>query len=268
MKYLLVIVLFLAYGCEEVVKLDLSDSESRIVIEGSFSDKYDFHHVKISRSIGFYDTISCPPVEGAEVVLTGDNGFKEVLYEYQPGDYVTSYIRGESENSYTLTVNVEGQTYLSTSYMPEPIKADTVYVKEENFDWWERKERGFRMYCEFIDPEEKGTYLMLRANIDSEPQGEIFLFSDEYVNGDVIKYKFREIDIYKGNTVHADIWSIDKVSYDYLKSLRNVVADDEGGGRTSPFGMMPANPESNFTHGALGYFIAYSLKRTNRAVAK
>lgn len=268
MKNLLVIFLFIFYGCEEVVKLNLSDSEPRIVIEGSFSDKYNFHHVKISRSIGFYDTIACPPVEGAEVILTCESGFEEVLHEYQPGDYVTSYIKGECGNSYTLTVNVDGQTYSSTSFMPSPIKVDTVYVCEEKFDWWENKERGYRMYCDFIDPKEKGTFLMLRANINRIPQGEIFLFSDEYANGDVVKYKFREIDIYKGNTVYVDIWSIDEVSYNYLKSLRNVVADDEGGGKASPLGMMPANPESNFTNGALGYFIAYSLKRTNRWVVK
>ncbi len=268
MRYFLVIFLFIVYGCEEVVQLDLSESESRIVIEGTFSDKNNIHHVQISRSIGFYDDTICPPVEGAEVILTGDKGFREVLNEFKPGMYVTSYIKGQSGKHYTLTVNVDGQTYSSTSYMPEPIKKDSVYVMEENFEWWENKKRGYRMYCEFLDPQEKGTYLMLRANVRGETQGGIFLFSDEYVNGDLIKYKFRDIDIYKNNIVYSELWSIDKVSYNYLKSLRNVVADDKGGGMTSPFGMMPANPDSNFTNGALGYFIAYSLKTSNRAVAR
>lgn len=250
------------------MQLNLSESQPRIVIEGSFSDKYDFHHVKISKSIGFYDTTAFPAVEGAKVVLTDNEGLNQELYEYAPGDYVTPYIRGKRGNTYTLTVTVEGQTYSSSSFMPPSIKADTVYVTEENFDWWENKIRGYRMYCEFIDPEEKGTYLMLRANINRNPQGEIFLFSDEYVNSSSIKYKFREIDIYKGNKVFVDIWSIDEQAYKYFKSLRNVVVDDEGGGRASPLGMMPANPQGNFTNGALGFFVAYSLKRTNKAIAE
>lgn len=268
MRYLPLLLIFIICSCEQVVKIDLAESVPRIVIEGSFTDELGVHAVKISKSISFYDTKEFPAVEGAEVLLTGDDGFVEKLKEVKPGNYATSISRGHSGVTYTLTVKVEGQTYSSSSYMPSRVRIDSVYINEENFDWWESKSRGFRLYCQFTDPQEKGNYVLLRTNINNKTQGEIFLFSDEYVNSHSVKYKFREINIYKDNKAFVEICSIDEPAYRYFKSLRNVVVDDEGGGRASPLGMMPANPKGNFTNGALGCFVACSISRSPKVTAQ
>ena len=57
-----------------------------------------------------------------------------------------------------------------------------------------------------------------------------------------------------GDTVWVDLLSIDKASYDYFNTLNNILTSDR-----SPTSLAPANPNTNLTNGALGYFAAYSV---------
>jgi hypothetical protein len=57
-----------------------------------------------------------------------------------------------------------------------------------------------------------------------------------------------------GDTVWVDLLSIDKASYDYFNTLNNILTSDR-----SPTSLAPANPNTNLTNGALGYFAAYSI---------
>ena len=57
-----------------------------------------------------------------------------------------------------------------------------------------------------------------------------------------------------GDTVRVDLLSIDKASYDCFNTLNDILTSDR-----SPTSLAPANPNTNLTNGALGYFAAYSI---------
>jgi hypothetical protein len=50
------------------------------------------------------------------------------------------------------------------------------------------------------------------------------------------------------------IKTIDKATYDYFYTLRDVLSSDQAA--TS---LAPANPNTNLTNGSLGYFSAYTV---------
>jgi hypothetical protein len=52
----------------------------------------------------------------------------------------------------------------------------------------------------------------------------------------------------------VSLLSIDKATYDYFRTLSNILASDR-----SPTSLSPANPSTNIHGGALGYFAAYAI---------
>ena len=70
-------------SCEQVIELDLRDSDARIVVEGTITDEPGSCRVKISRVVN-YDAANTPnPVSGANVTLI-DNGTSYILEEAAP----------------------------------------------------------------------------------------------------------------------------------------------------------------------------------------
>src|SRR5688572_1864570 len=76
MKNILPIVL-IAVGlsaCEKTVYLDLAQNDSKIIIEGQVTNHAGYQYVKISRSVGFYETGESPRVQDAIVIVSDDSG--------------------------------------------------------------------------------------------------------------------------------------------------------------------------------------------------
>ena len=74
---------------------------------------------------------------------------------------------------------------------------------------------------------------------------------DENTNGNYIDIPLfiRSFEI--GDTIDLSLLNIDEKSYDYLLTLNTII----GNGQPSA---APANPNSNFSNGALGYFAIYN----------
>jgi hypothetical protein len=52
----------------------------------------------------------------------------------------------------------------------------------------------------------------------------------------------------------VQLLSIDKPTYDYYRTLDNILTSDR-----SPTSLSPANPTTNISNGSLGYFTAYAI---------
>jgi hypothetical protein len=57
-----------------------------------------------------------------------------------------------------------------------------------------------------------------------------------------------------GDTITIDLLSIDKATYDYFHTLSDILTSDQ-----SPTSLAPANPTTNISGSALGYFAAYAV---------
>lgn len=241
-------------SCEKVVDIDLNSSSPRIVIEGSISD-YRGPSVTLSQTVNFDETNVFPPIIDAIVVISDNLGNSDSLIETLPGVYETSRIRGVPGRTYTLTVTALGKEYVATSTMPSPVDIDSLTVENQYFG-------GNRMKIiniHFRDPANVKNYYRFVENLNGVDQKFIFLYDDRVQDGNSITSSlFADEDTLRsGVFAYVLLQCIDKGVFDYFRTMRQA----SGGG--GPQAASPANPLSNFTNGALGYFSACAERGRN-----
>ena len=116
--------------------------------------------------------------------------------------------------------------------------------------------------CYFKDPVGINNYYQInlfRKDTLLNTNNRIIIYSDKYFDGRVNSFSLESrrfgIDRFnKGDTIKVQLLNIDRVTYDYYKTLRDITRE----GRLISVST-PANPTNNISNGALGYFAAKSI---------
>jgi hypothetical protein len=261
MRNVIVFLIFLIVGllsCKKVIKVDLNSAAPRIVIDGSLSNQPGPYSVKLSKSINFDQANNFPAISGAKVVIGDNNNYSETLIESTPGTYRTNQLIGTPGRTYILTVTSEGSVYQSVSYLPPPIEIKTLSV-DIGFD------KDKRINVAYEDPAGFTNYYRCVEIVNGLELPDISVESDQFKDGQtVIQTISNDISKYKlktGDKVTVLLQTIDKGTYDYYRTLNNILLQDGGGG---PPPTAPTNPISSFTNNGLGNFNTYSV--TQKAI--
>lgn len=298
-----VLVVFLS-SCEKEVKLELPPFEQKIVVDGRIETGMP-PIVVLTRSQDLYAPTDFGALQNNFVknaVITVSNGTTSVLLvEFCTNDLdpallpfisealgvspeiLTSInfcayssfdpaIFGEVGRTYSLNIDVEGQTYKANTTIVDPPVVDSVYFKlngemeNHGFGWLIINDNG-AVYNTY--------YLQMRRihqNSQGEPADNRFLsafgpvFDDEFFNGLVFDFgfgnrgSFTDSDIPQefkgyfavGDTVVVRLAAMDYPVYEFMKI--KYVQDSNGG---NPFAA-PANAQSNIQGGALGVWAGFS----------
>ena len=236
-------------SCERVIPLDLRNSAPKIVIQGNIYDQPGPYIVKISNSVNFDASSNYPPISGAKVVISDNVGQNEVLSEITAGTYLTSKLRGVPGRTYSLSVKTGNETYLSSATMPYAVAIDSIYFSTSLFSG--EKVTTVRI----LDPPFVVNYYRLVYFINKVQQKVFYVLDDDLFQGASIRYglfaRGTNIKLEKGDLVSVWLESIDHGVYEYFRT-----AGSDGGESASP-----ANPVSNISNGALGYFNACSVRK-------
>lgn len=249
-------------SCEEPVKLDLEQTQPKIVIEAQVTNMPGYQFVKLTRSAGFYESGKTQRITNAVVSVEDDNGqvfsfvHNPIDHEYLEGIYLpqSSFI-GEIGRTYTLNVNVDGEIFTGKDKLHSVIPVDSLKY-QVNEDQEE-------------DPEDEGKIYELLM-FAREPQDEENFYLFKFYRNDTLTY-LNETDIYytddeflaekidgvpspvyygKGDTGKVEVYSLSRLGYIYYNDLWTVLNNDGGG----MFGPIPSSPRTNLTNGALGFF--------------
>ena len=256
------IVIFIAWllsGCQQVVSVDLNTANPRVVVEGNIKDQPGPYSVFLSMTGSYFDTtLVDPPISHAQVVITDDAGNRDTLKEVVSGAYQSSKLIGVSGRTYTLSVKADGKEYMAMSSMPSKIFIDSLYAVPRHSVGGES---GYDIYVVFKDPPELGNYYRINARssavipADSIDGRRYRLFTDKLTNGNEVTERIRAgRNVSSGDTITIELCTIDKASYDYYHTLSDILSSDR-----SPTSLAPANPNSNISGDALGYFSAYTV---------
>ena len=249
------------------MSIDLNKADPHIVIEGIISDQPGPYVVKVSMTGNYFEpSLYFPPVTDAQIVLTDDNGQRDTLKESDQGTYLSTTLRGISGRTYSMSVVSKGKIYSASSFMPAKVLIDSIYaVARTGF----RSEPGYDIYVLFKDPPEPGNYYRLNAKsstlipADSIDGRRYRLYTDKLTNGNEMTERIRAGgQVQPGDTITLELLSIDKASYDYFSTLRDILSSDR-----SPTSLSPANPNTNLSNGSLGYFSAFAMD-TKKIVLK
>jgi hypothetical protein len=260
-----ILALLILQGCQKVIDIDLNEAEPKIVIEGMITDQPGPFTVLLSKSGSYFGQTYLPPVTGASVTITGNDGKNEILREAKPGIYVTSSIRGTAGVTYTLKVLADNTEYVASSTMPDHVRIDSLALRKEelthiDFGGVDQDEEHVVLHCFFTDPAEKNFYRIRYLRDDTLRTDYYRLYDDQYSNG--IRTDLRVTNAHAGHTYRVELFALNKATYGYYHSLEDLIYSNP------VFGSAPANPDPVFTNGALGYFGACAVDSKSLKVTR
>jgi len=263
--FLIIAALTITASCEKEIDLDLENESGKIVIEGNITDKAGPYIVKITKSVSFTSANEYPAVEGAQVTLNDNAGHSEVLQYIGNGNYKTSTITGEPGRIYTLNVKAEGKEYIAQSTMPLPVAFEG--LQQDSFVV--AGETSYTLLPVFTDPPALGNRYLFSFTVNNNPKKFFSEFSDNVNNGLPNQRPLLlpnddsdpgDIKVVKGDIIYVEMQCIDQNVYTFYSALLQLSGSGPGGGIT------PANPPSNISNGALGYFSAHTSEKLSAVI--
>ena len=248
-------------SCQKIVSIDLNKANPQMVIEGIVTDQPTPDSVVLSKTGDYFKpSLYFPPVPNALVTISNGYGTIDTLKESNPGTYRSSGINGVPGTTYMLTVAAEGKVYSAASTMPEKVTIDSVYATPfRAFDG----DVGYYLYIMFKDPPSPGNYYRVNLGInrplppDSITGERYHLYSDKLTNGNEITLRMRTgRSVLTGDTLTVELLCIDEASYDYFRTLNDILTSDR-----APTSLAPTNPNTNLSNGSLGYFSAFTIDK-------
>lgn len=238
--------IILLSSCEKDIDIDYHQVPSLYVVEASVSNIN--MEARISQTQNMDDDNTQSDISNATVIITGDDGSSSRL-SYQSNGRYSSKSKGVPGVTYTITVDVDGEHFTSTSTMQKKptINSFRIIRKKIATEWFQIGELKFQDL-----PNEDNWYFMHiyrndlgyrwavlnDRNDPNEERQQLFTFFREGDGGsDVLR---------DGDDLRIELYSIDQRAYDYLFSMQ--MMDNTG-----------TNPIPNFTGGCLGYFSAHWL---------
>ena len=219
-----------AASCEEVVDIDLEESQPRLVIEASLVwNEEDLQmplYIKLSTTAPYFDE-EIPPVENAIISIHDGFGNKYFFYEIEPGLYKNDGFIPNTEATYELEVTYNEELYVATaSFVTAP---EIEEIEQDNNGGFTGDETEIRAY--FTDPEGKGDYYLFRFYHDDLS---FQIYDDELIDGNRTFAFFSDEDLKPGDDVALELQGISEQFYEYLFLLRSQAGTGGGPFQTQP----------------------------------
>ncbi|MEM6523732.1 MAG: DUF4249 domain-containing protein [Bacteroidota bacterium] len=254
------------FSCEETIDIDTQQVDPVIVIEGLITDRNQFHYVRVSQTVGFYDTVATEPITDARVVVQDDRS-NFIGYSHNPnnlpgfeGYYLSnSEFAGAEGVEYTVSVTVGDEVYTGTDMLTPVTDIDSlsVSIDEDEFEDPEREGYFYEVLFYAKEPQDRKDFYLFKfyrndSLIRDDPTDIYFSDDDllaEEING-IPTASFYTL----GDRARVEMFSISRNGFLYYNDLTNLLLGDGGF-----FGSPPVNPRTNMSNGALGFFQTSSL---------
>jgi hypothetical protein len=242
-------------GCKKIIQIETENADPQLVIEGIINDQLIDQQIKISKTIGYTEANVFPKISGANVTVTDNKGNTYVFKEgTTPGTYINK-MKGVPGVTYNLTVTAEGQTYTASSKMPNAVKMDSIGVIKNFFFGRERKTAAVF----FKDPVNETNFYHFNLYVNDILSERFYVNNDRLTNGNDLRIQLffkppttdhDSDELNSNDKIKIEMECIDSNIFDYWYAL------SQQSNRGPNQGTTPANPTSNISNQALGYFSA------------
>lgn len=245
-------------SCEQVIDYELDEAAAKVVFEGLITDEPGPYIIKISQTRGYLDQEPNQGILGAVVVVQDNQGNIDTLEAAGPGIYRTRTLQGVIGNTYQMRAFINGQEYSAQSTMRDinPVDSVSFEFKEET----SVQDEGYYPTFYFQEKAGKGDYYKIDFYKNGQRLDDVIAINDDLYDGNYGDPEVGHV-LQLADTFRVEMYSLDKPAYDFWLGMSTLYY--QGG---SPFETPPANPPSNISNGALGFFGA-SAKRTATRVA-
>jgi len=263
-KYILLTLSILFISCNDVIDLDVPNATPKLVIEASLDwEKGTLGNeqvIKLSNTKPYFDAATSDIVTGASVKVTNDDNGTEFLFiDQNNGKYTTSNFIPILNQSYTLQVIYNNETYSAQETLM-PV-SDIINIEQSYEGGFDDEVLDVSIY--FQDPAEEDNFYLVRFKEVGDVFAELEDISDEFINGNLIDTWFEKEDdddtneepFIPGDIVNIDLHGISQRYHNYIRLL---IEQSNSGG--DPFSAVPAALRGNCINKinpdnyALGYF--------------
>ncbi|TNE77084.1 MAG: DUF4249 domain-containing protein [Bacteroidetes bacterium] len=243
------------FSCQKVIDVDLNEANPVVVIEGNYSAEDSTVRVRITQTSNYFDNNVSPELNNALVQIIDQSGTSTNVPFISNGNYTLTGYVPQFNSIYSLSVTVDGKTYVADCKLIAPVTLEPVTY--EFFEGFFGAEGGYAPFLNFNDPAGVSNFysiVLSRNDTTYNTLDDFFTQDDQLTDGNLVERPLFPSNLYKlGDSVHMELRSIDKRIYDYINEAQSI-----SGGQSSA---APGNPTNNWNNGALGYFSAYSSSR-------
>lgn len=240
-------------SCTKIINIDLNNAAPVVVIEGTITNETPAE-VSITQSVNFSKSNVFPPISGATVQIKDNNGNVFPLTEVSAGMYRNNTLFGQSGGTYQLMVTANGKQFTASSTMPKQVTLDTLLFEKIAFG----SEAIWIVKPQYTDPDGFGNYYRFIEKINNVRNPTIWVWDDRINNNGISTRPLIQGDstINLNDTIEVEMNCLDKPIFRYFRGLQDLQQQSA----------TPANPETNITGGAVGYFSAHTRQRRKQTV--
>lgn len=265
--YLFILIFFVS--CEEVVDLNLDTAQSKLVIDASIKWQKgtagNEQKIKLSTTTGFYDN-TIPTVSGATVFVTNSTNtiFNFTESSTDAGEYIcTDFVPIINEN-YTLTVQLNGETYTATEKLFATPTIESIEQKTvQGFGGDEIQVKFF-----YQDNGLEDNNYLIGFKYENVVFPEYGAVKDEFFQGNQMFGFYTNEDLKSGDSLFMSLQGISLRYFTYMDKIISISGSSGG----SPFATPPATVKGNIvnqtnkTNYPLGYFNLSEIDTKNYVV--
>lgn len=254
--------IFILSSCfKERIELDLNEGNNKKnVITAWITDLDEPQSVLLNYSSDYFDSLSIEYINDAKVSLI-DEGVEYDLAFSKDGKYnMPVDWRGAEGSTYTLIVRHDEMEYTATNTMRIMPKIENIYTEysEEKFE--EDSVDTYDIYFSFDEEDGEGDGYFGIDFLKGTKGGDTLVnggfIDDEFIDGEYFDDISLTESIYAiGDTAILEVHSIGR---DASRFLQDIIDETFRDGLFDP---TPVNVRSNFSNGAVGYFITSCSSR-------
>ncbi len=278
MKFVIIPVLIwlVTTGCQEVITIDLEQGPERLVIEGRIEKiqgrDSGYQKITLSSTGEYFANTETPRIRNAKVVVEDNQGNSYIFRESStvPGCYEIFDLFARVGETYTLTIEYNGEIYTASEKLNPVAPIDTAYqeyIEKSGFD-----EEGIRVRIDYTDPVDQENYYYWQQYRNGESYIRVnpgtkwsLLGDDRYSNGQRVRGKVPNDELIYESGDYATVrqLSITRLAYDYHFYLYKQMGDR--GLFDTPPAPIRGNIENltNADNYALGYFGASEVSEAH-----
>lgn len=259
---------FLVSSCEDVITVDLDEADPKLVIEAAINwqkgTSGNTQKIKLTTTTGFYSA-QIPKVSGANVTIRNSQNTVFVFNEVgTTGEYVCSNFAPVINETYTLTIINNGNTYTAT----ETLKAVAPISRLEQNDQggFTGNEKEIKTY--YLDPVGEPNYYLYKYSYSNQRKSDFYVDRDEFFDGNEFFSISQNDELKKDDTIEVTHYGISRAYYNYMSVLVSIAGNSGGG----PFQSPPATVRGNIVNTTapenfpLGFFSLSEIAVANYTV--
>jgi hypothetical protein len=259
--FLSAFVIVLLSSCEKTIELDIDQTPQNVVIEGYVTDIADHNFVRLSKTNDFYAGGQTPRITDATVMVEDSDGniFNFIHYSGLNADSAGMYFpetpfAGVIGKTYKLTVVTGGVTYTAEDELLRLVPMDKLEyrVNEEEREDPEDEGYFYEVLLFVQEPKDTKDYYLFKCfrndTLKYANENDIY-FSDDELIGENIEGVPLPLLYAQNDLAGVEVYSLTRAAFIYYRDLQKLLTNDGG-----LFGTPPANPRTNISGGALGFF--------------